>query len=235
MSAGDVAAREACALKRRMVTRTSLFVSLLYVPSFLSLNCWPRWGQEPGHLPVQGGMLGPGGAGGGPSPHPGLLVFSPRPAEKSPCVPRSGAGYGAALAGRDGDRWVGMALAGSRFLPPPTRRARVQSQGSRRGEAGSPCTVLLGETWPQLFLCGRLGSGPGEEHGGREAVFTPAGRAPSAGCFPPPVRDGGGTWRGPWAGAGVWGPPGCRPPPGSPRPAGLTLELGWGGGARLFL
>lgn len=197
-----------------------------------------------GQLPVRRAMLGPGGAGGGTSLHPGLLVFSPRPAEKSPCVPRSGAGYAAALAGRDGDRWVGMATAGSRPRPPKASQGPEPGQQGRRGSS-PPAQSCLEKRGGSCFYVdasdqglARLGGSTQAHRAWREGgSLHPAGWVISAGCFPPPAQDGGGTWRGPWAAAGVWAPPPprCRPPPGSPRPARLTLELGWGWWGSAFL
>ncbi|XP_047563990.1 smoothelin-like protein 2 isoform X3 [Lutra lutra] len=84
-------------------------------------------------------------------------------AEKSPCVPRSGAGYGAALAGRDGDSPTLATPPRSPPSPPPPattqarRRELVRSQTLPR-TSGAQARKALFEKWEQ----DTAGKGKGE-------------------------------------------------------------------------
>lgn len=166
-----------CALKRRVGTRTRAFMSLFYVPSFLSLNCWPRWGPRSlGHLTVQGLMPGQGRGAGGWSPAPratSLLSSSRREEPFCPAVERRLRGS----VHRQEQRQVGqdgLGLPGHQRregpCAEPELRARAAGQWwggglCRGGKAGLPLDSLV---WirPQLCLRGLLRSGLGQDRGG---------------------------------------------------------------------
>ncbi|XP_022380546.1 smoothelin-like protein 2 [Enhydra lutris kenyoni] len=102
---------------------------------------------------------------GGPSLSPSepTTAWTPGPSEKSPCVPRSGAGYGAALAGRDGDSPTLATPPRSPPSPPPPattqarRRELVRSQTLPR-TSGAQARKALFEKWEQ----DTAGKGKGE-------------------------------------------------------------------------
>ncbi|XP_044106480.1 smoothelin-like protein 2 isoform X2 [Neovison vison] len=102
---------------------------------------------------------------GGPSLSPSepTMAWTPGPSEKSPCVPRSGAGYAAALAGRDGDSPPLATPPRSPPSPPPLataqarRRELVRSQTLPR-TSGAQARKALFEKWEQ----DTAGKGKGE-------------------------------------------------------------------------
>ncbi|XP_032695868.1 smoothelin-like protein 2 [Lontra canadensis] len=109
--------------------------------------------------PTSAAVLG----GPGLSPSEPTMAWTPGPSEKSPCVPQSGAGYGAALAGRDGDSPTLATPPRSPPSPPPPataqarRRELVRSQTLPR-TSGAQARKALFEKWEQ----DTAGKGKGE-------------------------------------------------------------------------
>ncbi|XP_032177224.1 smoothelin-like protein 2 isoform X2 [Mustela erminea] len=97
------------------------------------------------------------------SPSEPTMAWTPGPSEKSPCVPRSGAGYVAALTGRDGDSPPLATPPRSPPSPPPPataqarRRELVRSQTLPR-TSGAQARKALFEKWEQ----DTAGKGKGE-------------------------------------------------------------------------